>query len=76
VIPPLLQRLVAPLSLLLLMLLFLLAQEAFDRKDPKLALAPIVRDPDLEFRPLGDGDGPSPTPDLVVLATAQTSPPA
>ena len=36
------------------MLLFLFAQETFDRKDPKLALAPIHRDPDLEFLPLGD----------------------
>ncbi len=55
-LPPLLERLVAPLSLLGLMLLFLFAQEAFDRKDPKLALAPIHRDPDLEFVPLGDDE--------------------
>jgi uncharacterized membrane protein YgcG len=56
-LPPLLERLVAPLSLLGLMLLFLFAQETFDRKDPKLALAPIARDPDLEFLPLGTADG-------------------
>lgn len=53
-LPPVLERLIAPLSLLGLMLLFLFAQETFDRKDPKLALAPIHRDPDLEFLPLGD----------------------
>lgn len=55
-LPPLLERLIAPLSLLALMLLFLFAQEAFDRKDPKLALAPVQRDPDLEFLPLDDLD--------------------
>ncbi|MBO9534533.1 MAG: hypothetical protein J7513_16290 [Solirubrobacteraceae bacterium] len=57
-LPPLLERLVAPLSLLGLMLLFLFAQETFDRKDPKLALAPIHRDPDLEFLPLSQLDAP------------------
>jgi hypothetical protein len=63
-LPPLLERLIAPLSLLGLMLLFLFAQEAFDRKDPKLALAPISRDPDLQFTPLDDDEfgGPLPTP--------------
>lgn len=61
-VPPVLERLIAPLSLLGLMLLFLFAQETFDRKDPKLALAPIQRDPDLEFLPLSQLDGPEPDP--------------
>lgn len=55
-LPSLLERLIAPLSLLGLMLLFLFAQEAFDRKDPKLAMAPVSRDPDLEFLPLDRTD--------------------
>lgn len=70
-LPPLLERLIAPLSLLGLMLLFLFAQETFDRKDPKLALAPVQRDPDLEFLPLDDLDlgprSPAAGSDLEVL---------
>ncbi|MEH3053768.1 MAG: hypothetical protein PGN13_07120 [Patulibacter minatonensis] len=68
-LPPLLERLIAPLSLLGLMLLFLFAQETFDRKDPKLALAPIQRDPDLEFEPLGEEFrvSPGPEPELSVV---------
>lgn len=61
-LPPLLERLIAPLSLLGLMLLFLFAQETFDRKDPKLALAPVHRDPDLEFLPLDEVDLTGPPP--------------
>lgn len=70
-LPPLLERLIAPLSLLGLMLLFLFAQESFDRKDPKLALAPIHRDPDLEFLPIDEvdaaGANPANAPDLSVV---------
>jgi len=69
-LPPLLERLIAPLSLVGLMLLFLFAQEAFDRKDAKLALAPIHRDPDLEFSPLDDSEfltGSGGSPDLEVV---------
>jgi hypothetical protein len=77
-LPPLLERLIAPLSLLGLMLLFLFAQEAFDRKDPKLALAPVQRDPDLEFLPLDDLDlgapGPAPSSDLEVLPAPSPPP--
>lgn len=48
-VPAALLRLSVPLLLLVLMGLFILVQEAIDRKDPKLALAPVHREPDLPF---------------------------
>ena len=42
-----------PVLLLLLMLLFLLLQDQIDRRDPKLALAPVYPEPDLPFPPAG-----------------------
>ena len=40
-----------PLLLLLLVLVFLIVQDRIDRRDPKLALAPVYPDPDLPFLP-------------------------
>lgn len=51
-----LQRAGAPMALLLVFGLVVVAQEAVDRRDPKLRLAPVHRDPDLAF-------GPEPVPD-------------
>jgi hypothetical protein len=45
-----------PLALLGLLFAFLLAQDKIDRRDPKLALAPVHKDPDLPF---GPGIGPT-----------------
>jgi hypothetical protein len=39
------------MSLLIILAGFLLIQNRIDRGDPKLAMAPIDGDPDLEFRP-------------------------
>ncbi len=36
---------------LLLVLAFLVVQDRIDRRDPKLALAPVYPDPDLPFLP-------------------------
>ena len=38
-----------PIALLLLVALFLAVQNRIDRRDPKLALAPVGVEPDLEF---------------------------
>jgi hypothetical protein len=38
-----------PVALIVVLVLFLLLQDRFDRKDPKLALAPIYPEPDLPF---------------------------
>ena len=43
-----------PGLLILLAFLFLLVQDRIDRRDPKLALAPVHADPDLTFRRLED----------------------
>lgn len=40
-----------PFLLLLIVLLFLLVQHQIDKRDPKLALAPVYRDRDLRFIP-------------------------
>jgi hypothetical protein len=40
-----------PIVLLLIVGLFLLVQNRIDRRDPKLAGAPVDADPELEFRP-------------------------
>ncbi len=40
-----------PFLLIVIVLLFLLVQDRIDRRDPKLALAPVYRDPDLKFTP-------------------------
>ena len=42
---------VFPGSLIFLVLGFLAVQSRIDRSDPKLALAPVHADPDLEFPP-------------------------
>lgn len=49
--PAVLERAIVPLSLLALIGLVFFMQEAIDRKDPKLALAPLHREPDLGFVP-------------------------
>ena len=38
-----------PMVLLIAMVLFLLLQDSIDRRDPKLALAPVFPEPDVEF---------------------------
>ena len=38
-----------PLGVLFLLALFLLVQDRIDRRDPKLALAPVYPDPDVAF---------------------------
>ncbi|HVU72501.1 MAG TPA: Ig-like domain repeat protein [Mycobacteriales bacterium] len=43
-------RAALPVALLLVVALFLLVQDRLDRSDPKLALAPVRSDDDLEFR--------------------------
>ena len=40
-----------PLTLLVLVFAFLLVQDRIDRRDPKLAAAPLEPEPDLEFGP-------------------------
>jgi hypothetical protein len=53
------QRAAFPLLLLLLIAGFLIAQHRIDRKDPKLALAPVHRELDLAFEPFRSrGDTP------------------
>jgi hypothetical protein len=47
---------VFPFSLILLVLGFLGVQNRIDRSDPKLALAPVLADPDMEFPPPPDHD--------------------
>lgn len=44
-----LQRASLPLAVLMMLGIAVVAQEALDRRDPKLALAPVHRDPDLAF---------------------------
>jgi hypothetical protein len=44
-------RVVFPISILLLLGVFLLGQSRIDRGDPKLAMAPVEGAPDLEFGP-------------------------
>ncbi|HEX2028877.1 MAG TPA: hypothetical protein VHF25_12855 [Nitriliruptorales bacterium] len=41
-----------PLILLVIMVIFLVVQDSIDRRDPKLALAPVYPEPDLPFEPL------------------------
>lgn len=50
-VPAIAERATIPLSFLLLVGLLFFAQEAFDRRDPKLALAPLHREQDLPFDP-------------------------
>lgn len=62
--PAIAERATIPLSFLLLIGLLFFAQEAFDRRDPKLALAPLHREQDLPFDPDPLGAGrliPSPS---------------
>jgi hypothetical protein len=47
-----------PVALILIVVAFLVVQDRIDRKDPKLALAPVYAEPDLAFAPPG---GESPT---------------
>ena len=46
-----------PLALFFIVLLFLLVQNQIDRRDPKLAAAPVVAEPDLVFGPRVAGLG-------------------
>ena len=43
-----------PMGLIFVMAGFMGLQGRIDRNDPKLALAPVFADPDLEFRPPSD----------------------
>jgi hypothetical protein len=47
----LVEKPVFPLALLALVLLFLVIQDVIDRRDPKLALAPVYAEADLPFVP-------------------------
>jgi hypothetical protein len=49
VVSSLIRQPVFPLVLVLLMFVFLVAQNRIDRRDPKLALAPVHPDPNLDF---------------------------
>jgi hypothetical protein len=40
-----------PLALLFVVVLFLLVQNRIDRRDPKLAAAPVTAEPELSFGP-------------------------
>jgi hypothetical protein len=40
-----------PLALFVIVVLFLLVQNRIDRRDPKLAAAPVAAEPELEFGP-------------------------
>lgn len=55
---PAAKRAAFPAVLLALVVLFLAFQNRVDRRDPKLALAPVQRSPDLPFTP-----HPDPEPD-------------
>ncbi len=46
-----------PLALFVIVLLFLLVQNKIDRRDPKLAAAPVLAEPDLHFGPRVAGPG-------------------
>ena len=50
-IAPVAERAIFPLALLVIAGLFLLIQDRIDRRDPKLARAPLRADPDLPFSP-------------------------
>jgi hypothetical protein len=41
-----------PLALFIIVLLFLLVQNRIDRRDPKLAAAPVNAEPELTFGPI------------------------
>jgi hypothetical protein len=45
------KRSTIPITLLVIVVLFLLVQDRLDRNDPKLALAPVYPDPELSFGP-------------------------
>jgi hypothetical protein len=47
--PAVAARAAFPVLLLAIMVVFLLVQDRIDRKDPKLALAPMHAEPDLPF---------------------------
>lgn len=51
-----------PLLLVLLLILFLVIQDQIDRRDPKLALAPVYPTPDLPFLPPGELPPPAMPP--------------
>ena len=46
-----------PLLLLVIVVVFLVVQDQIDRKDPKLALAPVYAEPDLDFQPPPSREG-------------------
>lgn len=56
--PAVLVRLAPPLILLILALLFLLAQASIDRRDPRLVRAPRAPEPDLRFLPAAQAAPP------------------
>jgi hypothetical protein len=47
------KKIAFPMILVIIVGLFLVLQDAIDRRDPKLALAPVHPDPDLPFTPTG-----------------------
>lgn len=51
------ERSTISVSLLLVVVVFLLVQDRMDRNDPKLALAPVYPDPELDFGPRPDHPG-------------------
>lgn len=56
------ERSTLPMSLLLVVTLFLLVQDRVDRNDPKLALAPVYPDPELSFGPRPSDPHAHPSP--------------
>lgn len=46
-----------PLALLVVVVLFLLVQNRIDRRDPKLASAPLEAEPELDFGPVWKAGG-------------------
>jgi hypothetical protein len=53
------ERSAFPLILLIIVAVFLVIQDQIDRRDPKLALAPVYAEPDVGFRPLRKPERPS-----------------
>ena len=47
---------VFPIALLLIVVAFLAVQNRIDSNDPKLALAPVFADPDIDFQPAPNRD--------------------
>ena len=58
--PAIVTRSSFPILLVLVVVAFLIVQDRIDRKDPKLALAPVYAEPDLPFAPPGGESSPWP----------------